>query len=338
MRKQAGLWGVGLAVALLATAGLCAGPGHAQTGSTAKAWLGVYTQALSPELREGLDYQGEGVLVNRVVAESPAERAGVRKGDVIVSVNSRSVSMPEELAFVVAAARVGQEVSLVVVRDGVKRTLAAKLAARPAERELEELSPEAPEAPEKPGAPEKPEDVRVRKFVRRVEPGSGDFENFFDLEQLDPGMWMMRLGRGRLGVRVESLSPDLGGYFGVPDGKGALVLEVVKDTPAERAGIKAGDVIVRVGTDAVADADDLVSALRGEKGRVSLVTVRKGQKRTVEVVLEEGPRAVRIKPGEGAVVLPDREELREQLRQLREEMRQLRLKLERLERTEESKQ
>lgn len=327
MRKQTGLWVVGLVVALLATAGLCAAPGHAQTGSSAKPWLGVYTQALSPELREGLDYKGEGVLVNGVVSDSPADRAEVRKGDIIVNVNARSITSPEQLASVVAAARVGQQVSLVVVRDGAKHALTAKLAARPAESEL--APPETPAEPGTPSPPEKPDDVRIREFVRRAGPGRDDF---FNLEQLDPGMWVMRLGRGRLGVRVEGLNPDLGSYFGVPSGKGALVLEVMKDTPAERAGLKAGDVITRVGEHAVENAQDLTDALRGVTGKVALSTVRKGQKHTVEAVLEE-PRELRLRQGEGTIAPPDREEIRQQLRELREEMRQLRLKLDRLERS-----
>ena len=107
------------------------------------------------------------------------------------------------------------------------------------------------------------------------------------------------MGHGRLGVRIESLNSDLGSYFGAADGKGVLVLEVVKDTPAERAGIKAGDVITSVGDKKVYETDDLISALRSKEGRVSLSIVRHGAKRTIESELDKSPRAMRLGRGQG---------------------------------------
>ena len=88
-------------------------------------------------------------------------------------------------------------------------------------------------------------------------------------------------------MRIESLNPELGDYFGLRDGKGALVLEVLKDTPAERAGLKPGDVITRAGDQAVTNGMDLVAALRGKEGKVALRVVRHGTPRTVEAELEK---------------------------------------------------
>ena len=55
---------------------------------------------------------------------------------------------------------------------------------------------------------------------------------------------LMGAGRGRLGVRIESLNEDLAGALGAPGKQGVLVLEVLDDTPAARAGLRAGDVIL----------------------------------------------------------------------------------------------
>ena len=104
MRTQAslGLAGLGLSLIVLLSAVPAA---RADRDSDSHGWLGIYTQALTSELREGLDYRGDGVLVNRVVPGSPADKAGIEKGDVIVSVNMRSVDSPDKLADSAAKTR-----------------------------------------------------------------------------------------------------------------------------------------------------------------------------------------------------------------------------------------
>jgi hypothetical protein len=83
--------------------------------------------------------------------------------------------------------------------------------------------------------------------------------------------------RGRLGVRVDELDKDMAEALGVTSGKGALVREVLQDTPAQKAGLRAGDVIVRVGGDPVDDTDDLTRALRDRQGKVSIEVLRRGK-------------------------------------------------------------
>src|SRR6185295_11305322 len=77
-----------------------------------------------------IDYRGEGVLVNRVVSDSPADHAGIEKGDVIVSVNTRTARTPEELSSIVRSARNGQTVRVIVVRDGQRKSLDVRLGSR----------------------------------------------------------------------------------------------------------------------------------------------------------------------------------------------------------------
>jgi C-terminal processing protease CtpA/Prc len=262
-------------VAVAATSGRAAETTPSSSG-TERAWLGVYTQALTPELLEGMSYKGKGVLVNRVVPDSPADRAGVQKGDIITSFNSRTVDTPGALSDLVGQGKVGQSAPLRVVRDGKTQSLNARLAARSDDDGMGWME----------GGPRE-------IHIRELESGEP-----FDMD-LGPGGMMRWMGRGRLGVRVEGLNSDLGGYFSVPGGKGVLVVEVMKDTPAEKAGLKAGDVITRVGDQAVADAEDLVQALGDDAGRVTLSIVRKGAKRTVEAELAKQERVIRIGRGEG---------------------------------------
>ncbi|MBI5711476.1 MAG: PDZ domain-containing protein [Candidatus Eisenbacteria bacterium] len=328
MRRNAGVrwWGPASAAVLLAAGLATAAPAREPAAPTA--WLGVVTQELTPELREGIEYQGaSGVLVSRVVKDSPADEAGLRKGDVIVSVNSRAVDAPRALVDIVRAAKVGQEIAIGVVRGDVKRTLAAKLAARPEEQDLE---PGAPPQPPAPGE------------LRFKPPRGREWQGVpHDLDIEIPDVRVLMPGRGRLGVRIETLNPDLADAVGVRGGRGVLVLEVLKDTPALKAGLKAGDVITRVDDQAVVDTEDLVQALREKEGRVSLDVMRKGVTRNVEAELEPAPRALRPGPGEGMlgdrgptirreirIRGGDRDDIRRELDQLRRQLDELQKQLE----------
>ena len=134
MRKHAPLGWAGLALSLAMICGSSA-------ALAADGWLGIISQSLTPELQDGLDYRGEGVLVNRVVEDSPANRAGIEKGDVIVSVEGRSVNSPDDLAQRIRSEGSGTEVSIRIYRDGERRTLTARLSSRPGEEvdEFEKL-------------------------------------------------------------------------------------------------------------------------------------------------------------------------------------------------------
>jgi membrane-associated protease RseP (regulator of RpoE activity) len=94
--------------------------------------------------------------------------------------------------------------------------------------------------------------------------------------------------RGYLGVHTQSLSGDLGEYFGVEDGEGALVTEVVEDSPAAKLGLKAGDVIVEVGDERIEDPSDLRRAVRGytEATEVGVVWIRNGKRQSGKVAIE----------------------------------------------------
>jgi S1-C subfamily serine protease len=84
---------------------------------------------------------------------------------------------------------------------------------------------------------------------------------------------------GRLGVTVQDLTPQLRAYFGAAGG--ALVSSVVDHSPAEAAGLKAGDVITRVNGQAVSDAADLSNKIDAASGHATLSVVRDKRERTV---------------------------------------------------------
>jgi hypothetical protein len=109
--------------------------------------------------------------------------------------------------------------------------------------------------------------------------------------------WRFALGGpGRLGVSLQPLGDQLGDYFGVEDGHGALVSEVRKGSAAEKAGLKAGDVIVSVAGKAIEDPGDVVEAVHAaDAGPLKVTVVRKGKRQTVTADLPE-----RAAPGQRA--------------------------------------
>ena len=103
--------------------------------------------------------------------------------------------------------------------------------------------------------------------------------------------WPDDAGGAWLGVHLLDLNEQLGDYFGVEDGDGVLVTEVEEDSPAERAGLKAGDVITGLDDQTVTDSDDLVKAIRRheEGDTVTVHFLRRGKKKHVRVKLGERP-------------------------------------------------
>ena len=314
MHQAAWLQRIGSGIATLALVTAVAGPISAKEESGASAsdtatrpWLGVQMQPLTDELRDEFKFKGQGVLVTRVVPDSPADKAGLKRGDVITSLDTRTVDSPAALSDLVAKSKAGQSVQLRIVRDGKTQTLTAKLAEQEEERDFDV----------QPGHDMDDMEIRVPH----------------DLDLGGMGMWG-GMGRGRLGVRVESLNRDLGGYFGVPDGKGVLIVEVMKDTPAEKAELKAGDVITRVGDRAVEDAEELVRALPEDAGKVALTVVRKGAKRAVQAQLDQPERVVRIRRGGPDMIrvrdLQPGPELRREIEDLRRQVEELRREIDRM--------
>lgn len=369
MRISVRRWGASLAALLLVAIGMVPLAARADEGD-GTAWLGVYTQELSSDLQEALDHDGDAVLVTRVVDGSPADRAGIRKGDLIVRVESEGVGSPGELAQLIQKHDAGDQVSIQIERDGDRRTLHATLTGRgetagDGDRVVRryqihkdqdgEMHGHEGDAEDHDGDLEGHDAPRHGHDADRDEDNDGqdgdggfnlDRPNLFDAPDAPGGPMGMGMGTGpRLGVRIESLTPNLAEYFDVKDG-GVLVVDVMKDTPAERIGMKAGDVIVRVDGRDIGDSDDLVRAVQQAKGRVSLIVVRHGSRRTFETELRSrGPetRVLRLRRpdgpgnswrfdgngwGRGLGAAPpanqkDRAAMEKEIRELKEELKEL---------------
>lgn len=342
---------------VLLVAMLCSSLAIVSTASAQnrQGYLGVTTQTLTDELREGLDYQydGDGALINNVSDGSPADRAGLRTGDIITAINSESISGSSELRRVIRGLEEGDLVTVRIVRNGSSRSLRVRLSGIDddevtGEPEFEwRTGPTPPTPPSAPRAPRAPSAPRTFWFNEDGDDdglkGLKELDSLKDLEAFRGGAMMGMLGRGRLGVRIEDLDDDLAEYFRVPSRRGALVMSVTDDSPAQQAGIRRGDVITRFGDRSVSSSDDLMRAVReAEAGTTRVTVMRHGATRTLTVDLQrrETPRVMRLRAPEAERERARAERLRErtgregsgmqqELDELRREVERLRRELER---------
>jgi membrane-associated protease RseP (regulator of RpoE activity) len=233
-------------------------------GVEGPAWLGVTLKDVTAEKARDLKLPGEyGALVESVDEDSAAAKAGLEKGDVIVEFAGERVRSAAQLRRLIRETPAGRTVSLQVIRDGQARTLSAKLQSR---RNAFHVQVPEIHIPEINIAPD-----FVEPFYRR-------FNFRFDG------------GRPSLGISGDELTTQLASYFGVKQGKGVLVREVVVGSPAAQAGLKAGDVIVAVDGKGVATVAELRKALEiksgEEKRKLNLTVVRDHHEQTVPVELE----------------------------------------------------
>lgn len=212
-------------------------------GRVERGFLGVSTQPVDPAMAAALKLpQAGGALVSDVTADSPAARAGMQPGDVIVAVNGDRIADGRALARAVADIAPGKDAKITIRRDAAERELAVKVAAQP---------------------------DADRTVVAEAE------------------------AHGRkLGVALAPITPQARRALNLPeDQKGTVIAEVQDGSPAEDAGLRAGDVIVAVGQTPVTNPEQATRAIRdglGKGNSVALRIVREGRSAFVAVDTAKG--------------------------------------------------
>ena len=234
-------------------------------------YLGVGLADLSSDRVQALKLKDDrGVEITQVDQDAPAGKAGLKEHDVIVSFNGTPVESFEQFKRLMRETPPGRTVSLDIMRDGQQQTLKVQLADR---KQLESSV-----------FPHEPDSFAYIAPMPPMPP----MPNF-------PRSWSemtVTHVRSNSGATLESLTSQLGDYFGVKNGEGMLVRSVQKGSPADAAGLRAGDVIVRVGDKKVTDNSDWREALRSSKdGKVAVVIVRdkKEQTLSLSVPMRKGP-------------------------------------------------
>lgn len=225
----------------------------------------------SIEIQQGTGYLGVGLLdvderrakelhlgairgaeVSRVEPGTPADKAGVHPGDVLLEFNGQVLESTSQLGSLVRETPPGHHAKLKIWREGKLLTLLVTIEAR------------------KVPAPRPPDGI-----VFTFPPPAWELPN---------PVWGWK--SGMIGVECEPLSSQLADYFGVKNG--VLVRTVVKNAPADHAGLKAGDVITRVGDKPVNSAFDLTSCLRSRSSKTVVLGLTRDHKEiTLTVTTEE---------------------------------------------------
>jgi serine protease Do len=234
----------------------------------AGSYLGVYCMDVDSEIARSANLKEErGVLVTKVDPDSPALRSGVQEKDVILEYNSQRVEGTAHFIRLVSETPVGRKVALGVSRNGAMQTLTAQIGARQMTSQnffVEPMVPMSPTAPPVPPAPPEPPEVM--------------------LTMPDIPSGLLGWQSSSLGYVSEPVEGQLADYFGVKNG--VLVRSVIAKSPAERAGLKAGDVIVKADGNSVRSPREITGMLRrqGEKRRLSLTVVRSHKEMILELI------------------------------------------------------
>lgn len=253
---------IGIPVFLcLAAATLAVQPGMAQSERRfvsiqrqGTSYLGIGALEVTEERASALKLKEQrGVEVNHVEADSPAAKAGIKEGDVVLEYNGGKVEGLEQFIRLVRETPAGREVKMTVWRNGAPVHLTVTVGAR-ADTVIE--TPNGPVTVPFPAMPPMP-----------------------PMPSIDIPRFEMSWQTPLLGIEGESLGshPQFADFFGVKDG--VLVKSVIPNSAAEKAGIKAGDVIVQVDGSPVGTTREITSAFRSNRGRNTFtVTVVRNKK------------------------------------------------------------
>jgi serine protease Do len=220
------------------------------------AYLGVDPRDVTPDRTAVLKLnEPRGVEVMMVDRDSPAGKAGLKEHDVILAFNGKTVADADQLRRMLRDAQPGKAVPLTISRAGQNINLTVTLTRRP-----EQMAGMLPFP-----MPSMPTD--------------------FDI----PSFQILQFSK-RNGMMVEDLTPQLADFFGVKNGGGVLVRSIDRGSPADSAGLKAGDVIVKAGNDPISCSSDWGRILHQSHGSVPLAIVRDKHEQTLTLKLpDKGP-------------------------------------------------
>jgi serine protease Do len=196
-----------------------------EKGRVIRGWIGVSIQTVTPEIAKSFGLkEPRGALVADVVEGGPAQSAGIKRGDIIVTFDSKDIKSSSDLPIIVAETPVGKEVDVKVIRDGKEISLKLKVA-----------------------------ELTEQRMASRTVPERS------------------------LGLTVDDIRPRWQREFGIKDRTGVVVVDVAPNSPADDAGMQAGDIIKEVDRKPVKNVKDYESIMQTwKKGKSVLFLIKRG--------------------------------------------------------------
>jgi serine protease Do len=236
--------------------------GFPSEDSSTGSYLGVDISDVSTERLSALKLKEEkGVEVTMVDEDAPAGKAGIKEHDVILSMNGTSIESQVQLKRMIRETPPGRVVTFGISRDGQPMTIKVQLADR-------------------------------RKQYAWVGPKMKDFHVEIPSISINPDIEIPQINvvvvrsSARSGLMVENITAQLGEFFGVKDGNGVLVRAVEKGSRGEKAGFRAGDIIVKINDKPVHDTGDFTDVMHSrESGTVSVGVIRDKKEQNLNLEL-----------------------------------------------------
>ncbi|MGA8342127.1 MAG: PDZ domain-containing protein [Candidatus Sulfotelmatobacter sp.] len=231
--------------------------------SGTSSYLGVDISDVTTERLSALKLKEEkGVEVTMVDQDAPAGKAGIKEHDVILTMNGTAIESGAQLRRMIHETPPGRIVTLGLSRDGQPMTVKLQLADK--HKEFSMMGPD------------------MKNFhVQIPEIHIPDI----DIPSIN---MVMVTSSARSGLSVENITPQLGEFFGVKNGNGVLVRAVEKGSRAEKAGFRAGDVIVKVNDQPVHDTGDFTHAVRSRNGAaISVGVIRDKKEQNLNLALPD---------------------------------------------------
>jgi len=223
--------------------------------------------------------EARGAEIVSVDHDGPGFKAGLQLHDVILQMNGQNIEGEEQLRRMLRETPAGRQVTFVVSRDGQMHAITTQLANREeVERKAWEQRYIVPE-------PEDASSVYIHA-------GNGFLKAAPSAPATGPAGPAMIVSSTYTGASLEMMSPQLAEYFGVQGSSGLLVRSVDANSPAASAGMKAGDVVVRVNAQSVASGADWVRTIYSSRGRpIRVVVIRDRKQQTLTLTPDEKKRS-----------------------------------------------
>ena len=222
-------------------------------GKVRKGWLGV-----SMDLKEGK------IQIVQVVKNSPAEKAGIRKGDFIKKIDGKTIENTKEVVNIIREFKPEQKVKMELARGNTLQSVLVVIG------ELEEGEPRM---------------ARAYSYSTE-EPIEAPFPEFRGPLPVPENFVYQLEGSRVLGVDVTTLTPELAKEFKIEEGTGLMITRVYKTTAAEKAGFRPADIIVKLGNQPIRNNSDMRRVLNELEDNEAVVVelYRKGELKKIKVV------------------------------------------------------